>query len=450
MMKYMKEMAVVLLILFGSCTKFLEAVPDSGLTVPKTVADFQQLLEQDIMSNNSPGIGEFGTDDIYLPDPVLATQTVELRNGYIWAKDIYEGATSGHWNTAYRKIYNANIVLEGTESIQKNNTDEKDVKLIKGWALFCRANAFFDLAQVYAPAYRAGTATVDLGIPLRLNSKLTEKTARATVAETYHQILSDLDLAITLLPAEVFKTNRSKPGKATAYALRARVYLNMQQYEAALTSADESLKLYNQLLDYNLVTPSTGLSFSPVIDEVLYLSMQISTSTRNWQIDQALYNAYENNDLRRSLFFSTNATTGAITFKGFYSTLFTGFNGLATDEIYLIKAECLSRLNQPSAALETLNALLLKRYRKGSYIPYTLSNTSEVLKLILLERRKECVFRNLRWSDLRRLNLDPQYAKTLTRTANGTKYQLLPNDPRYVLPIADDEIRSSGIEQNVR
>jgi hypothetical protein len=450
MMKYIKELAVVVLMLFGSCTKYLEAVPDSSLTVPITVADFQQLLEQDIMHNSSPAIGEFGTDDIYLPDAVLATQAVELRNSYIWAKEIYEGAASLHWNNAYRKIYNANIVLEGSDDLIKANAAEKDVNLIKGWALFCRAYAFFDLAQVFAPAYRAGTAGTDLGVPLRLSSKLTDNTTRSTVAETYDQILTDLNLAITLLPAEFFKSNRGKPGKAAAYALRARVYLNLQQYDAALKSAEESLSLYNQLLDYNTVTPSTGLSFSPLIDEVIYLSIQASVGTRNWQIDQALYNAYDSNDLRRSLFFTTNAATGAITFKGFYSTILSGFNGLATDELYLTKAECLSRMNLPSAALETLNALLIKRYRKGSYIPYNLSNTSDVLQLILMERRKECVFRNLRWSDLRRLNLDPQYAKTLTRTANGISYQLSPNDARYVLPIPDDEIRSSGIAQNVR
>jgi tetratricopeptide (TPR) repeat protein len=449
-MKYIKEMAAGMLMLFGACTKYLEAVPDSGLTVPKNVADFQQLLEQDIMSNNSPAIGEFGTDDIYLPDAVLATQAVELRNGYIWAKEIYEGAASLHWNNSYRKIYNANIVLEGTQELKKGNAAEKDVNLIKGWALFCRAYAFFDLAQVFAPPYRASTAGTDLGVPLKLSTKLTETTVRATVAETYDQILTDLDLAITLLPAEFFKTNRGKPGKAAAYALRARVYLNMQQYDAALKSAEESLSLYNQLLDYNTVTPSTGLSFSPLIDEVIYLSIQASVGTRNWQIDQELYNAYDNNDLRRSLFFTTNATTGAITFKGFYSTILSGFNGLATDELYLCKSECLARLNQPATALEILNSLLVKRYRKGSYVPYTLMNTPDVLKLVLMERRKECIFRNLRWSDLRRLNLDPQYAKTLTRTANSISYQLPPNYARYVLPIPDDEIRSSGIAQNVR
>jgi hypothetical protein len=450
MMKYIKEMAAGILMLFGSCTKYLEAVPDSGLTVPKTVADFQQLLEQDVMSGNSPAIGEFGTDDIYLPDAVLATQAVELRNGYIWAKEIYEGAASLHWNNAYRKIYNANIVLEGVDKSTIGNAAEKDVNLIKGWALFCRAYAFFDLAQVFAPPYRAATAGADLGVPLKLSTKLTANTVRATVAETYYQILTDLDLAITLLPAEFFKTNRGKPGKAAAYALLARVYLNMQQYDAALRSTEESLLLHNQLLDYNTVTASTGLSFSPVIDEVIYLSTQLTYSTRNWQIDQALYNSYVSNDLRKQLFFTQNANTFAITFRGFYSTSYTGFSGLATDELYLNKAECLARSDQPAAALETLNALLVKRYRRGTYVPYTLGNTADVLKLILMERRKECIFRNLRWSDLRRLNLDSQYAQTLKRTANGISYQLPPNDPRYILPIPDDEIRSTGIVQNRR
>jgi hypothetical protein len=450
MMKYMKEMAVVLLILFGSCTKFLEAVPDSGLTVPKTVADFQQLLEQDIMSNNSPGIGEFGTDDIYLPDPVLATQPIEVRNGYLWAKDIYEGSPSGHWSFSYQKIYIANVVLEGTADIKTGSIDEKDLSMIKGRALFCRAYAFYDLLQVFAPPYRASFAGTDLGIPLRLNTNLTENTKRAYVAECYNQILSDLDQVVDLLPAEFYRTNRSKPGKAAAYALKSRVYLSMQNYDMALQSAEQSLSLYNQLINYNSYTAGTGLSFSPIADEVIYNSIQINLGIRSWPIDKTLYDSFETNDLRKSLYFTQNATTGVVTFKGFYSTIFAGFNGLATDELYLTKAECQARASQQTAALETLNALLIKRYKTGTFIPYTLSNTVDVLKLVLQERRKECIFRNLRWSDLRRLNSEPQFARTLIREANGIRYQLPPDNPRYVLPIPDDEIRSSGIPQNVR
>jgi hypothetical protein len=70
---------------------------------------------------------------------------------------------------------------------------------------------------------------------------------------------------------------------------------------------------------------------------------------------------------------------------------------------------------------------------------------------IITERRKELPFTgSARWEDLRRLNKDPQFAKTLIRQLNGQNYTLAPNDPKYTLPIPDIEIKLSGIQQNLR
>jgi hypothetical protein len=68
----------------------------------------------------------------------------------------------------------------------------------------------------------------------------------------------------------------------------------------------------------------------------------------------------------------------------------------------------------------------------------------------LAERRKELIYRGIRWSDLRRLNRDSRFGIILTKTLNGVTYSLLPNDKRYVLPIDEIEIRLSGIQQNNR
>jgi hypothetical protein len=84
------------------------------------------------------------------------------------------------------------------------------------------------------------------------------------------------------------------------------------------------------------------------------------------------------------------------------------------------------------------------------FVPITADNETKALKIILEERRKELVTRGLRWSDLRRLNMDPRFQVTLERTYNGEIYQLLPDDKRYTFPIPQDEIDRSGLEQNDR
>jgi len=73
------------------------------------------------------------------------------------------------------------------------------------------------------------------------------------------------------------------------------------------------------------------------------------------------------------------------------------------------------------------------------------------LKIILDEKRKELPFTgNSRWEELRRLNKEQAFAKTLTRFVNNQTYTLAPNDNRYVWPIPDQEIRLTGMAQNPR
>jgi hypothetical protein len=123
---------------------------------------------------------------------------------------------------------------------------------------------------------------------------------------------------------------------------------------------------------------------------------------------------------------------------------------LSTGELYLILAETEIRLGRIAEGLGYLNELLEKRYKAGEFQPWSGLDDSEALNLVLEERRKELAFRGLRWYDLRRLNQEPALAKTLYRTVNGIEYSLVPNSPRYVFPIPQDELELNGLEPNIR
>jgi len=70
---------------------------------------------------------------------------------------------------------------------------------------------------------------------------------------------------------------------------------------------------------------------------------------------------------------------------------------------------------------------------------------------ILAERRKELVMRGTRWSDLRRLNKEARFQKTIQRTsADGQVYVLQPNSNLYTWQIPQRDIILSSIEQNPR
>jgi hypothetical protein len=165
-------------------------------------------------------------------------------------------------------------------------------------------------------------------------------------------------------------------------------------------------------------------------------------------VDPVLYDAYEENDLRKTLFFA-NMPPG-YRFRGNYAGIIAQFSGIATDEVWLIRSECMARSGNISAALSDLNTLLVKRYRTGTFLPRTAASAAEAVRLILLERRKELTGRGTRWSDLRRLNLEPAYAETITREVLGATYRLEPGSKRYTLPIPTDELKLNNLPQNER
>jgi tetratricopeptide (TPR) repeat protein len=271
------------------------------------------------------------------------------------------------------------------------------------------------------------------------------------VQETYERIIDDLEEASGLLDVTpAYSTNPSRPA---AYGLLARCHLAMRSYAKALEYADLALGDHDALLDYNTLDAGRSYPMSLFNEEVIFHG-QLSSSFAGFRsptgkTDPALYEAYEENDLRRTVFFREN-TDGSFSFKGNYTGGSSLFGGIATDELLLIRAEGYARVGDTGNALEDLNTLLEKRYKTGTFEPNVADNAGEAIAMVLEERRKELLMRGLRWTDLRRLNFEPEHAVTINRTVEDVTHSLAPGDPRYTLPIPDYVIQASGIEQNVR
>ena len=445
-------MLMSLLIISSSCKKdWLDAKPNKNLVVPQTLQDLQAMLDNTtfVFNFGQPELGETGSDDYYvLYSDWLALTTNTERNGYIWAKDIYNGESVPDWMLPYQRIFYENYILETVENIPKDSTNLSNWNNVKGSALFGRGFDFYSLADLFAKPFDSATADTDPGIPLRLHSDINGKSTRATVMQTYNQIIADLKASLLFLPA--LPAYKTRPSKTAAYAMLARTYLNMGNYNLALLYADSCISLQPDLMNYNTFDVTSQFPFPMFNDEVIYFAaLNYVSIISNYVaiVDSTIYRSYSDNDLRKYLFIDT--TDGHARFKGGYDG-YTGFGGIATDEIYLISAECNARLGNVNIAMNLLNTLLENRWKVGTFIPLTASTADEALRLILNERRKELIFRGLRWTDLRRLNKDPRFAVTLSRNLNGTIYTLPPNDNRYVYPIPDQEIQLSGIAQNPR
>jgi len=439
-----------LMINICSCQKFLDEKPDKKLVVPETLRDLQALLDYyNVISLADPIADELSADNYYLYTATWQSTIKETeRRAYVWGEDIFE-TTANDWSNLYRKVYYANTVLEGIEKIDRTNANSTEWDNIKGQALMIRAKAFFQAVNIWSVAYDPSTAQTDMGIPLRLNTDFNDPATRPSVQDTYSQLIADFRAAIPLLTAT--PAHPARASRQAGYGLLARAYLAMHNYPKAGEYADSCLRINATLLNYNSLNTSASLPI-PAFNTELMLwntAFQAPLAFANAKVDTLLYRSYAANDCRKTIFYNTNAD-GSIAYKGTYiasnNSLFTG---IATDEVYLVRAESFARAGNTAAALADLNMLLQMRMKTGTFVPVTTGSPAVALALIIAERRKELPFRGLRWMDIKRLNKEGA-GIVLTRLINGTTYTLMPNEQRYALPIPEYVIGISGMPQNPR
>lgn len=445
---------MILLVLFSgaqlcSCKKYLEEKSNKSLVIPETVSDLQGLFDNDfLMNDQTTGFGEASTDDYFATPENYNSFGVFDRLSYTW--NIKEYNFPNDWANSYLVIWNANYCLEKIIDVTRNNQNAGAWDNVKGSGLFYRGYYFLNLAWDFCKAYDSISAQKNLGLPLRINSDFNIPSARSSVKETYSQIINDLQEAASLLP--VHSIHPLRPSKGAAYAALSRAYLSMRIYDSAYKYANAALEINPELLDYNSTDVNAAINtpFQPFNKEVIFYTTQSGTYSTTappyCSIDTTLYNSYDSNDMRRKVFF--RAFHGYERFKGNYSAanniLFTG---IATDELYLTRAECLCRSGQVPAAINDINTLLQKRWITGTFTPLPIVSQQATLDIILTERRKELLMRCLRWIDIKRLNKEGRNIIP-TKIIAGITYTLPPNDSRYALPLPQDIINITGMKQN--
>jgi hypothetical protein len=115
--------------------------------------------------------------------------------------------------------------------------------------------------------------------------------------------------------------------------------------------------------------------------------------------------------------------------------------GMRTAEVYLILAEAYARLDDLTNAVATLNQLRVKRIKGNEAIMTQPASKQEMVKAVIDERRKELLFGFNRFWDLKRLNVESEYAKTIVRTfplvstdTEKETYTLAPDSHLYIIP----------------
>jgi starch-binding outer membrane protein, SusD/RagB family len=447
---------IFLIILNTACSKsYLEKSPSNQFGATDDLIRLASLLNNDLLMGETPVIGEESADDHYLLPDYYNSLPQQDKNIYTWEKEIFGGKTNiPDWSTPYSQVFTCNLVLEGLSKIKKQTFNQQQWNETKGYALFMRSYALFNVAQIFAAIYDKDKEDTDPGIPLPFTTDIYNVPPRSSMKQSFDQITGDLKIALPLVPKDHPGAARNLPSKPAVYALLARIYLYMQDYNQARTMADSTLLLKNQLLNFNTLNPRDRYPIPDSSEEILYQSWLNSTSNiimgraiPGCIIDSTLYSTYDNNDLRKEMYFMTSA--GQPIFKNNGTGKAFAFSGLSTCEAYLIRAECNARMGNTSPAMSDLNMLLENRYKTGTLIKRSASSPADALSIVLRERRKELVFRGQRWPDLKRLNKE-EAGIVLTRVINGQTFRLLPKSNHYILPIPDDALSGGKIVQNIR
>lgn len=459
----------------------LDQVPESDITqanfwkTPKDAESGLIAVNSLFMgtANRSFELGEYRSDNVEIPpkwgyDMVAGNK--DINNNIFSPADAF-----CDWVPFYSVIARANEVLYYTEKIEFK--DKADQDRIMGEAYFLRAYSYFILAK-------NGGA-----VPLLVEPYLSEGedmyVERTPVDKIYNQIISDVTLAEQLLPTT--RTDlRIRASKAAAQALFCDVLLTRgyssfaqnTDFSMAITKADAVLANTNYKLgsgaNYaNIFRNSNNAEsifeiwfdykYSETQGFCLFFLPRSYTKKRPYGggttmlPSHSLVNSFEPGDLRTATTFTVLSKADEQYFDNSVKGMTYGNKYLGTvteigvqrysdnhiilyrlSDVMLMKAEALIKTNKIPEALSIVNAI---RNRAG-LTAKTASTASEVLDLLLAERKKELAFEGKRWYDLLRtgkvsvFRTEPEFMQgrflmAVPQSEVDRNPKLLPQNPTY-------------------
>lgn len=417
----------------SSCDKVLDQEPpaafttEEGYSTPARIASsalgmYDGLQNAEFLGGRALIYSDVRSDDT---DPAAYFGTIS--NSTYLAGD---ATVQLAWQGGYRTIYAVNFFLQQLQAHPGIAPADLEAQYT-GEGKYIRALTMFHLVNLFAQPYNYTAGASHLGIPIQLvapdaNSAFEtgQNLSRATVAEVYTQIETDLNDAINNLP-ETYTTNFNKTGRATkdaARALLSRVALYKGDYSGAGRLAGEVITGGRHALNPSPLTPFRTFSTSESIFSVAMNSAD-NPNTNN-AIGQH-YGAtgarsdititpyiniptsqFPATDLRRTLL-----TTRSASNNQYYTLKFGGIAGAASADWVPISRYPEVLLNRAESLVRTTNTVnadafaLLNQVRGRSTTPYavgTFTTPDQLLNAILLERRLELAFEGHRLYDLLR------------------------------------------------
>lgn len=464
MKKIIYSLFVLLTMTTVGCDNYIDITPKGAVTVD-SAQQYYELIATPMRAYYPSSFILLSDDQWVKESEILGYESISA-DGINFTFNEKADRTILPDNNLYENIYSfilrSNLVID---NVDKGQGSQELKTLAKAEARTFRAFDHFLAVNTFATAYNPETAASDGGVCIMDHYDLEATPVKSTVAEVYNFIINELEQAVPLL--EEKPVNIYHPNRAFGYALLAKVYLFHRDWAKAQEAAEQSLKLNSQLADYNLINDAGGTARYKNFakdgnPEVLSYHWMAGWGSGEQvclyhygMISPELKSLFEANDLRYSLFLRDTGTSitswfdsgsGAAIWTPAITNLdrFTYMSvGLRTAEVYLIMAEALARQNNLTEAANYVSQLRDKRIKGGNGHVDAPATQVEMVKMIIDERRKELLFGFNRFFDLKRLNIEPEYQKTITRVfpvqniseAHPQQtYTLKPDSRLYIIP----------------
>ena len=454
---YKSMLGLLLCCVMVSCKKsFLDVVP-KGQLVPTTTNDYSLIMNYPAFYFFTPSGG--WQTQVQMGDEVAAEATyfnpakAISQNAFKWADVIYQSTdvdqVMPQWLT---DLYSINKVINEVQNSTDGTAQQKTA--VYAEALASRAWLYFQFINFYGKPYVAGTAASDLGFPIIKTADITATGfTRNSVQEVYDFIISDFNTAIAGLPLQN-PIGPTRFNKAAAEGMLGKVYLYMGKNAEALTlfnaaftdNAAESTpaRLYNYNVEFATggkflpittsgPTNSPGLNYNDVTESILAKTFDNGNNLANnfnsnyLVLTPQAAALFSPSDLRLK-FYKAQFANFVVNPSGRLSKYAVKFSkcGLQISELYLLRAECKTRLNDLAGAEADVETLRNDRMPAASAtVPAAIAgNQVALLSFIMDERTREFAMEGYRFFDMRRLSVDPLFT-------TPTYTHILYNDATY-------------------
>lgn len=422
-------------ILLNSCDDYLDITP-VGQVIPNKTAEFRGLLNSayQLVPQHKALLSMRGNQFSPEDDPFgLGLDGFDLyKDIYMWNDVTTDNAKTQEYPymSFYQVIFHTNEIINNGPEAEKDNTESIEQVIAEAYAL--RAYMYFELANMYAPAYDKATAQTVKAIPITTEIDVEQTFPKATLQAVYDQVLDDINKAEAIMKLEQQETdNKYRFSLESLYALQSRVYLYMNEWELAAQAAQHALAINSELEDMNSPEYVSNTNYQSKeamlsLENVSILELRDYTSISN-----SFITSYRSGDLRPTNYFTesfmgypilnkVNSTSERVSFR--------------RAELYLNAAEALAQTGKLNDARTQLTTLLQYRYTPEAWATQVEHINSlsadELITEILAEREKELALEGHQWYDWRRTT-QPEVRKTV----KGKEVVLEKNDPRYTLQI---------------